>query len=181
MPKRDLLTIELLHKLLICDPIAGKLWWRERPVELFKSTRDANAWNTRFSGKEAFTASLNNYLCGRILGKTYLAHRVIFAMEAGFWPTEVDHEDQNGSNNRFENLRDGTHQDNMKNQPIPLSNTSGILGVCWEKSRNKWRADIAVDGKPVHLGRFNCLTAAAIARQAANTKYGYHPNHGAKP
>src|SRR5699024_11844646 len=32
--------------------------------------------------------------------------------------------------------------------------TSRYKGVSWDKSRRRWRADIKVNGKQVHLGRF---------------------------
>lgn len=55
MGKRKPLPIELLHKLLICDPIAGKLYWRKRGVSFFASVKSWKTWNTRFAGKEALT------------------------------------------------------------------------------------------------------------------------------
>lgn len=38
---------------------------------------------------------------------------------------------------------------------LPLTNTSGVKNVCWDKSRNKWMASIKRDGKNINLGRFS--------------------------
>lgn len=43
------------------------------------------------------------------------------------------------------------------------TNTSGYRGVSWVKSRNKWRARIAVDCKVIHLGYFNTALDGAKA------------------
>jgi len=73
-------TPEMLRKLLRYDPETGKLFWRERPVEMFADTGrggskgSAARWNGRFSGKEAFTAiSGSGYLTGGIFSKIFQA------------------------------------------------------------------------------------------------------------
>ena len=44
-------------------------------------------------------------------------------------------------------------------------NRSGIRGVSWAKSANKWTARGFKDGKPIHLGYFENIEDAANARQ----------------
>jgi hypothetical protein len=51
------------------------------------------------------------------------------------------------------------------------------MGVFWNKQDSKWVAQIKVDSKKKHLGVFT-VNPAIAARKAANTKYGYHQNHG---
>lgn len=51
----------------------------------------------------------------------------------------VDHINRNRLDNRKENLRIITHQENTINQRIGSKNTSGFLGVGWDKSNNKWQ------------------------------------------
>ena len=52
----------------------------------------------------------------------------------------------------------------MQNMYSPRSdNKSGILGVCWDKSRNKWAAKIKVGGRHINLGRYDDKHAAREA------------------
>lgn len=170
----------MLRKLLRYNPATGKLFWRERPVEMFKSKRSANAWNAKCAGEEAFaTDNSYGYLVGSIFDCKYRAHRVIWAMETGEWPTEqIDHEDHDRSNNRFANLRKASNAENARNQSFRCTNTSGITGVYWSKRASKWYAQIKVDGQAIHLGYFSNLPFAAAARTNAKIKYGFHQNHG---
>ena len=96
------------------------------------------------------------------------------------WPKgEVDHEDQDPSNNRFSNLRDVSLSDNLKNRSLRIDNTSGLAGVGVEEKYEKpWYAFIQVEGKQKHLGRFKTFEKAKAVRLAAEVAFGYHPNHG---
>lgn len=51
------------------------------------------------------------------------------------------------------------------------ANTSGVVGVSWDKSRDKWFAEIIVQGKRHFLGRFDTLEDAKVARDEAKKKY----------
>jgi hypothetical protein len=112
--------------------------------------------------------------------KKYLLHRILVALREGreINGLQVDHIDGNGLNNRSDNLRLVTQQENLKNQKLRSDNDSGYQGVGWHKPRQKWRAYITVDGKLEHLGLFDKLEDAIAARQQAEIKYGFHKNHG---
>ncbi|WP_145574135.1 HNH endonuclease signature motif containing protein [Yersinia alsatica] len=122
----------------------------------------------------------SGYLQAMILGKNRMIHRIIWEMNNGPIPEgiQVDHIDHNRTNNRIENMRIVTHQQNNQNRTIPKNNTSGACGVGWRQSEKKWYAKITVNGKPKHLGRFKDVNDAISARKAAEAKYGFHPNHG---
>lgn len=49
----------------------------------------------------------------------------------------------------------------------PKTNTSGIKGVSWDKSRNKWLAQIEFKGKHYYLGRYANKEDAREAREKA--------------
>lgn len=116
-----------------------------------------------------------------MLGKTqYTVHRVIWAIQTGKWPIEVDHINHDKQDNRWCNLREVTHSSNGKNLSLKKNNTSGITGVVWNKERKKWQAQIAPNGKMITLGRFENLEDAIDARKKAELKYGFHSNHGTK-
>ena len=77
-------------------------------------------------------------------GKKYTkrVHRLIADM---FIPNpynlpDVDHINHNTQDNRLENLRWVSKQDNQRNQSMSKKNTSGIQGVVFDKYNNCWRA-----------------------------------------
>lgn len=82
---------------------------------------------------------------------------------------ECDHRDGNRLDNRRCNLRLATHQQNQQNQKRRGDNTSGFRGVSFDRSRNKWAAEI--QGR--FLGRFDTPDAAArVYETAAGRVYG---------
>jgi hypothetical protein len=129
-------------------------------------------------GDDAGTKTRTGYIHIKLDGYIYAAHRLIWMYMYGFFPKNIDHIDHDRSNNRLPNLRDVTHIENMSNQKIRSTNTSGIMGVRWDENRNKWHTRIRAQGKNFHLGRFQDFFLACCARKSAELKYGFHPNHG---
>ena len=89
-----------------------------------------------------------------------------------------DHVDRNPLNNRGYNLRAATRRQNSQNISLSKSNTSGFIGVSWAKDRQKWRAEIKVNGHHYLLGSFINKEDAIIARLKAEKKYfdeGFEP------
>lgn len=113
-------------------------------------------------------------------GKRLYAHRIAWYMFHGRIPKggQIDHVNGSKADNRIENLREVTNQENGKNKKKPTTNTSGVVGVCWDKSCEKWMAKIQVDGNYRHLGRFDDFDEAVKVREAAEKELGFHPNHG---
>ena len=50
-------------------------------------------------------------------------------------------------------------------------NTSGRVGVAWDKHVGKWVAYINVKGAKMNLGKFDSFEEARIAREEAEVKY----------
>ena len=160
------LTQEKLKQLLRYDEHTGLFTWLVRG----KGSQVGAVGNLNKS---------TGYCRVMVYGTSYLAHRLTFFYVTGKWPKHhVDHINGVRSDNSWSNLREATSPENKKNTKLRYDNNSGHTGVWWDKSRGKWVAKIGVDGKQVHLGRFTNKTEAIAARQAANLKYGYHPNHG---
>jgi hypothetical protein len=114
--------------------------------------------------------------------RTELLHREVLSrkLERDLLPTEdVDHIDGDGLNNRRNNLRVATSAQNGRNRGAQRNNTSGYKGVGWDKSRQKWTAQIKVNGKQKHLGRFDTPEAAHKAYcEAADRLHGKFANYG---
>lgn len=99
-------------------------------------------------------------------------HRVIMSrmLHRELLPKEqVDHVDGNPLNNRRENLRLASNNQNGKNRKRNSNNTSGFKGV--HRVRNKWRAAIKVNYKLIHLGYFDTPKDAHDAYCEAAIKY----------
>lgn len=172
------IPIEALANLLEADLDTGRLIWRARSAELFMREADCRRWNTKYAGKPALTA-INSvgYRVGAINGHQYLAHRVVWALANGEWPSDqIDHINGCRTDNRIVNLRQTDHKWNQRNRRLNSNSQSGVTGVHFRGGR--WVAGIVADGKRHHLGCFSTLGEAAEARLIANQKHGFDPNHG---
>jgi hypothetical protein len=125
----------------------GKLYWK-----VFKgpnATVGSIAGNNRKDG----------YCRINIDGKGQLAHRLIWLWHGRELPAnmEIDHINNNKSDNRIENLRLATRLQNEHNKPKK--------GYRFEAG--KWRARIKVNGKQKHLGMFDTEDEARLAYLSA--------------
>lgn len=71
----------------------------------------------------------------------------------------------------MEKLREVNSQQNNWNQQLRNNSKSGVKGVGWRESRQKWRARISVNENQICLGHFNNLLDAARAYNEAAIKY----------
>ncbi len=79
----------------------------------------------------------------------------------------VEHKDQNSKNNLLSNLEITTQRVNMERHFKTKKTTSQYIGVCFNKSRNKWNAQIYIKGKIKYLGLFVTEQEAHLAYQKA--------------
>jgi hypothetical protein len=178
MTEKNLPSPELLRKLLRYEPSSGKLFWRKRPNEMFKTSGDCKRWNATYAGNEAGSLKRDGYISIKVISCVTSSHRIVWAMQTGGWPKgEIDHINGKKTDNRMSNLRDVKHSENMKNQKTPKNNKSGVAGVFWDKSAKKWKATIYHKNKSIYLGRFEQKDDAIAARLCAQGNYGYHENH----
>jgi hypothetical protein len=77
--------------------------------------------------------------------------------------SQVDHQDRNTSNNNLSNLRIVTQQENQFN--------TKAKGYTWHKQSNKWQSQIKLNGKNIHLGRFEKEEDARQSYLVAKEKY----------
>ena len=83
----------------------------------------------------------------------------------------IDHINRDPLDNRRDNLRIVTRQENLMNLSIKKTNKSGVAGVHRDKKNGKWRAQITYKYKQINLGCFDTLEAAAKARKDAEEEY----------
>lgn len=174
------ISIEQLRKAIKYDAKSGILHWLARSDADFPDRSANRRFNVAFSGCEALgSTNGHGYKSGTLLGKTYAAHIVCYALHHGKWPArQIDHINGDRTDNRSANLREVSPRENNRNKKLSAANNSGVNGVCWESGRNKWRARITVGGKNIYLGLFSCIGEAIAARREADEKYGFHESHG---
>lgn len=171
-------------RLLKADFETGKLYWLPRTPDIFSpgnqsAEKNCLRWNSRYADTEALASiSHKGYKNGGIFRKFYAAHRVIWLLYAGEWPLGIDHINGRRDDNRIVNLRAVTNAENAKNKKKPNTNTSGVIGVSWDKMRQKWHAYIRTGGILINLGLFEVFEEAVLARKDAEIERGFHKNHG---
>lgn len=150
------ITAELVRSLFIYDPKTG--------VFINRINRGTRAK----SGKKTGKIKPHGYVTLCIDGKEYYAHRIAWLYMTGQWPTkDIDHKDRSKTNNSWENLREATGTQNNANSSIRSNNTTGVKGVIYIASKNKYRAKIKHNYKWKHLGYFNTIQEAAAAYTTA--------------
>jgi hypothetical protein len=94
--------------------------------------------------------------------KLYKLHRLVYKYFNKDWDitdisttNQIDHININKLDNRIENLRVVNSSENNRNKNKFKNCSSKYKGVSWHKSNNKWRVNIAIDGKVKHLGLFD--------------------------
>lgn len=160
-----MITQKELKSLLHYNPDTGEFTWLKK-FSGIKSDMSAGTINKRVVD-----------IC--INKKTYRAHRLAWLYVHGKMPDNcIDHINGNSFDNRLCNLRDVTHQENMKNMKRHSTNKSGISGVSWDKKNEKWRVNIYINNKCKNLGRYDDFFEACCVRKSAEIKLGYSLRHG---
>jgi hypothetical protein len=89
-----------------------------------------------------------------------LMHRLIMNAQDGQF---IDHINHHTLDNRRDNLRICSQQENNFNRPLSQANTTGYKGVCYLKTTGKYQAQIQHNRKAVYLGLFESPIEAALA------------------
>lgn len=174
------ITIEEINSVLDADIENGILTWKQKTN---KSQTKSNSesqlkrWNSTIAGTKAGYKK-DGYLRVSLNGKQIYVHRILWFLANGYWPDVIDHINGDRSDNRQLNLRDVTHQENIKNSKKWSNNKSGVNGVSFDKSRNKWEAYTHIDCKKVSLGRFDNIEDAKLARQKSDKELKFSKTHG---
>lgn len=151
-----MLSLERATELLQYDPVTGDVRWLD---------------NMRKGQKAGSVHDKRGYLVVYIDGHRYYLHRVVFLLMTGKWPKDqVDHQNLDKSDLRWENLREATCSQNFANRKAYKNNKSGYKGVSWCKIMNKWAAEIRINRKGQKLGYFDDPKDAHAAYCAAASR-----------
>lgn len=160
----------------------GTFTWKERPIHHFPDLRAMRIWNTKYSGKIAVgSVKKNGYIYFSFSKKNIAAHRLAWYFHNGSCDPkmEIDHRNGIRSDNRIDNLRISTANDNQHNKPLQTNNSSGAKNVYWNKQCRKWQVKLNVNKKTHHIALFDDIEdAKKCAIEARNKFHALYANHG---
>lgn len=140
--KESLINIKELKEELYYDKDTGNFYWL-----IPKKGRDV----TRPAG----TRNNNGYRTITYQGHVYSQHRLAWFYVTGEWPLEfIDHIDGNPHNNKWDNLRQASHAENMRNRKRKFDSHTGIKGVVRDYRSDTWHVHMMINGKVVSRGPF---------------------------
>jgi len=157
--------------LLIADDMLeyrdGKLYWKKH----------ANTWVS--SGRSAGYTLPSGYIRIQLRGKNYFEHRLVYLMHHKKLPKYIDHINGDRSDNRIDNLREATMQQNNRNVGKKRTNSSGYKNVHWDSKWKKWRVTFRANGGMKSFGYYEDLNdAVAKAFYVRNQLHQEFANHG---
>jgi hypothetical protein len=128
---------------------------------LWKTDRKSN----KVKGRAAGSPNDDGYILIKIEGAVYKAHHIVWSMHNLEIPDGfvLDHINGDPADNRIENLRLASRQQNNCNAKLRCDNTSGVKGVSWYKKSSKWIGQIQHAGRKIHVGLFESVDEAATA------------------
>ena len=150
-----------IKEILDYNPDTGLFHWKVKPSAQVKAGDQAGYLN-------------RGYVKIKIGKIKYPAHRLAWLYYYGSHPESIlDHINRIKSDNRISNLRETTNFRNAKNKWLYKSNTSGVNGVCWDKTNKKWTSTITSNGRVLSLGNYGTFDDAVIARLSGEQLEGW--------
>lgn len=122
---------------------------------------DEDMWHTL--AKHAWSLRPDGY-AGSTVG---MMHRMVIGASTIAAGKVVDHINRDPLDNRRENLRVVTPSMNARNTTKKADASSQMIGVCWVKKSNCWKAQIRIQGDHIHLGHFKTEKEAKEAYDKA--------------
>lgn len=149
---------------------------QERLKELFEY-QDGKLMRRKNGRSAVIPMGAKRYERVTVDGQAYALHRMIYLWHHGHLPTTLDHIDGNRENNRIENLREATQQQNCLNRKHHSNSKSPYKNV-YLQSPNKnpnwkrnWVVSIMVDGKRKYIGSFEDVELADLVATEARDKF----------
>lgn len=143
----DKVTADYIRSIFDYDPDTGELIWK------YNANKRAN-WNTRYAGTSVGGLDAHGYLhCSITFNNNkyyYKVHRLIWLYVTGKWPKEqIDHINNDKTDNRIANLREATCIQNNCNKP-GRTKYKGVTFNGWS-----YVAKIGYSGKYFYIGSYN--------------------------
>lgn len=160
-------TLKDLNEIVICEDYAEIILYNIKNEEIARAIIDledvekCEKYKWGLNHKYVTTNKTN-------LHSNFLLHRLIMNPKDN---EVVDHINHNELDNRKFNLRICTQNKNAQNTSKSINNTSGIIGISWDKTRNKWSTYIIINYKKIHLGYRSNKEEAIKLRLEAELKY----------
>lgn len=117
-------------------------------------------WRTVFKNNKPYMFT------GNQSSKRIYFHRLVLPVD-----NQVDHISGDTTDNRRENLREATIQENMLNLQKKSNNTSGVRGVSYHKTRNEWKVDFTYKKQRFYLKGMETFEEAVYLRYLCETTY----------
>jgi hypothetical protein len=138
----------------------GSLTYRVNP-------RHPDCLTSKFIGKKAGGRDGAGYLSVRMFNQDVKAHHVVWLLNTGCMPTlPIDHINRNRTDNRIENLRLATDQQNIVN--CTALTTKG--GVLKNRRGRTYYARITINGKKLIIAKCKTYEEAHQAYKEYKTK-----------
>lgn len=168
---------KLLRKLVTYDPETGRMFWKERTPDIMPDDRTRKGFNRRLAGKQLKTVDGKGYYHFNYLGTFHRVHRMAWLYVHGELPTVIDHANGDPTDNRLDNLRNVTYQQNNLNQGLNRKNTSGVPGVYKNKRNGLWCAQMKINGHTYHIGSSRNFFDAVCMRKGEEQRLGFSTEH----
>jgi hypothetical protein len=137
---------------------------------VFTRLTSSNRWK---AGHTTGTLDKAGYTIIRYKGKQYKAHRLAWYYVYGSMPIHnIDHINEDKSDNRINNLRLDNRNNNTQNVSLPTKTSkSGLRGVHWCNRDKKWIAQLSVNGRQICVARSDNKQEAYDAYLAAKREH----------
>ncbi len=155
---------EFIKEYFSYDPLLGKIFWMKRPAYSRIDVGDEAGCVVKTTGRHVVQVK-----------KTMLyVHHVLWFLHYGYWPPEeIDHINNDRTDNDLRNLREATRLENSWNRRAHSKMGKGLKGAYRLKGERRWFGQIVIDGKQTYLGRFDTEEEAHAAYcEAARRHFG---------
>lgn len=179
-----MLTQELLKELVTYNKDTGEMFWKPRDGHHFTRPSSSNVFNGKWANKQVGSICSYGYLQTTIhikplgLKLNIKVHQLAWLYEYGTFPIGIDHLNGVRLDNRISNLREADQEINNKNMVKPSHNKSGLAGVHFDSSRNKWQVQVKKRGKRVFCKRYGTLLDACSSLISFRNSNGFSQRHG---